>query len=151
MQYFGKPQVLRLDPSGSFRSQHVESFCDRHQILFGIIPGEAHWKLGICEQAVQGLKEVMTETCLSEQGLSSEEALAVAVMTFNHRDVVRTLGHNPDQVGPVSEVINQAPVSMLWEDPQGEVERAAQLRAAAEGAHASWTARQRIHAGDSKC
>ncbi|CAE7537598.1 RE2 [Symbiodinium sp. CCMP2456] len=40
----------------------------------------------------KGLKEVMTKTCLSEQGLSSEEALAVAVMTFNHRDVVRTLG-----------------------------------------------------------
>ncbi|CAE7660472.1 RE1, partial [Symbiodinium sp. CCMP2456] len=85
------------------RSQHVESFCDRHQILLDIIPGEAHWKLGICEQ-----------------GVSSEEALAVAVMTFNHRDVVRgfspvqhALGHNPDQVG--------------------EVERAAQLRAAAEG------------------
>ena len=151
MQYFGRPQVLRLDPAGSFRSQYVESFCDRHKIFLDIIPGEAHWKLGICEQAVQGLKEVMTKTCLSEEGLSAEEALAVSVMTFNHRDVVRgfspvqhALGHNPDQVGPVMEVINQAPVAMLWEDPQGEVERAAQLRAAAEGAHASWTARQRI-------
>ncbi|CAE7633802.1 RE1, partial [Symbiodinium sp. CCMP2456] len=143
--------VLRLDPAGSFRSQHVESFCDRHKIFLEIIPGEAHWKLGICEQAVQGLKEVMTKTCLGEEGINPEEALATAVMTFNHRDIVRgfspvqhALGHNPDQVGPVMEVINQAPVSMLWEDPQGEVERASRLRAAAEGAHASWIARQRI-------
>ena len=151
MQYFGKPKVMRLDPAGSFRSQAVEGFCDRHQIFLDIIPGEAHWKLGICEQAVRGLKEVMTKLCDGEPSLSSEETLALAVMTFNHRDNVRgfspvqhTLGHNPDQVGPVLETLNQAPVSMLWEDPQGEIERAAKLRAAAEGAHASWVAQQRI-------
>ena len=31
-QYFGQPQVLRLDPSGPFRSHAVESYCDHHQI-----------------------------------------------------------------------------------------------------------------------
>ncbi|CAE7474699.1 unnamed protein product, partial [Symbiodinium sp. KB8] len=60
MQYFGKPQVLRLDP--------------------------AHWKLGVCEQAVKGVKEVMSKVC------------------------------------------DQAPVDMLWEDPQGEIERSQPVR-----------------------
>ncbi|OLP88362.1 Copia protein [Symbiodinium microadriaticum] len=35
--------------------------CSRHKIFLDIIPGEAHWKLGICEQAVQGLKEVLAK------------------------------------------------------------------------------------------
>ena len=151
MQYFGKPQVLRLDPAGSFRSQAVEGFCDRHGIYLEIIPGEAHWKLGVCEQAVKGVKEVMTKMCDHDPEVTPEEALAITIMTFNHRDLVRgfspvqhALGHNPDQVGPVLETINQAPVAMLWEDPQGEIERSARLRAQAEAAHASWVAQQRI-------
>eukprot|EP00439_Symbiodinium_sp_Y106_P070844 s93_g12.t1 len=151
MQYFGRPKVLRLDPAGSFRSQTVESFCDRHHILLEIIPGEAHWKLGVCEQAVKGVKEVMGKLCEQDAGISAEEALALAVMTFNHRESVRgfspvqhALGHNPDHTGPVLEVINQAPVGMLWEDPEGEIERSANLRAAAEAAHSSWVAQQRI-------
>ena len=116
MQYFGKPKVLRLDPAGSFRSQAVEGFCDRHQIFLDIIPGEAHWKLGVCEQAVRGIKEVMTKICDEDGEVTSDESLALAVMTFNHRENVRgfspvqhTLGHNPDAVGPVLESLSQGP------------------------------------------
>ena len=56
-QYFGNPRCLRLDPGGSFRSQSVQDFCDRNDILLDIIPGEAHWQIGVCEQAVQGLQD----------------------------------------------------------------------------------------------
>ena len=49
-QYFGLPDNLRLDPDGTFRSKAVEEYCDRHQIFLDIIPGEAHWKLGVCEK-----------------------------------------------------------------------------------------------------
>eukprot|EP00435_Cladocopium_sp_Y103_P050270 s2801_g15.t1 len=52
-QYFGYPNTLRLDPDGSFRSTHVEEFCDRHRIFLDVIPGEAHWKLSACEQAIK--------------------------------------------------------------------------------------------------
>ncbi|CAE7649118.1 RE1 [Symbiodinium sp. CCMP2592] len=72
---------------------------------------QAHWKLGICEQAVQGVKEVMGKLCDDDPNLSMEEVLALAVMTFNQR----------------------APIQQLWEDPQGDFERAAQLRAKAVG------------------
>ena len=40
-QYFGIPQVLRLDPAGAFRSKEVELFCDKHEIYLDFIPGEA--------------------------------------------------------------------------------------------------------------
>lgn len=41
IQYFGPPHTLRLDPSGVFRSNGVEQFCDRHGIFLDVIPGEA--------------------------------------------------------------------------------------------------------------
>ena len=59
-QYFGFPQSLRVHPAGAFRSREVERFCDEHSIYLDITPGEAHWQLGVCEQAIQGLKSVMS-------------------------------------------------------------------------------------------
>ena len=61
IQYFGKPVTLRLDPAGAFRSHEMEHFCDDQGILLDVIPGEAHWQLGVCEQAVGGVKDVMTK------------------------------------------------------------------------------------------
>ena len=49
IQLFGKPKALRLDPAGSFRSTALESFCDRNEIFLDLIPGEAHWQIGIAE------------------------------------------------------------------------------------------------------
>ena len=94
-QYFGNPQCLRLDPAGSFRSQAVVDFCDRNHIFLDVIPGEAHWQIGACEQAVQGLKEVMSKTCQEDPDTTPEELLSVAVRTFNQRDLVR--GFSPLQ------------------------------------------------------
>ena len=82
IQYFGKPHTLRVDPDGTFRSQAVQEFCDRRQIYLDIIPGEAHWKLGICEQAIQGVKNVMTKLAEDEPGITPAEALAEATRTF---------------------------------------------------------------------
>ena len=60
-QYFGLPYTLRVDPDGTFRNTAVRDFCDRNHIHLDIIPGESHWKLGICEQAIQGAKHVMNK------------------------------------------------------------------------------------------
>ncbi|CAE7627786.1 unnamed protein product [Symbiodinium sp. CCMP2456] len=46
-------------------------------------------------QAVKGVKEVMTKLCDENPDLGAEEALAMTVMTFNHRDLVR--GFSPVQ------------------------------------------------------
>ncbi|CAE7275475.1 unnamed protein product [Symbiodinium sp. CCMP2456] len=80
-------RTLRLDPAGSFRSQAILDFCDRHQIFLDLVPGEAHWKIGVCEQAVQGLKSVMEKVCRAEGTLTAEEALSTAVRIFNQIDV----------------------------------------------------------------
>ena len=135
LQYFGRPRVLRLDPAGPFRSHCVEGFCDRHGIFLDIIPGEAHWKLGACEQAVQGLKSTMTKMCETESDLDPAEAPATATMVFNHREIIRVC---PDETGKAMDAMVQAPVESLAEDPQGEFERAARRRAEAEKAHAEW-------------
>ena len=107
-QYFGDPKCLRLDPAGAFRSQAVEDFCDRRHIYLDLIPGEAHWQIGVCEQAVQGIKDVMTRMCEDHPEDSAEDLLSQAVRTFNSRDVIRgfspiqhAFGRAPDATGRV--------------------------------------------------
>ena len=92
-QVFGKPKTLRLDPAGSFRSSVVESFCDRHSIYHDVIPGEAHWQIGLAEQAVQGLKLLMTKICEADPSTPPEEALSTAVSVFNQKELVRAGTH----------------------------------------------------------
>ena len=92
---FGRPKALRLDPAGSLRSTALESFCDRNQIFLDLIPGEAHWQNGVAEQAIQGIKALMTKLCEQEPDLSPEEALSEAVSTFNKRELIR--GFSPVQ------------------------------------------------------
>ena len=150
-QYFGHPRVLRLDPAGSFRSQLVADYCDKHSIFLDIVPGEAHWKIGVCEQAIQGVKEILKKLCDVAPDICLEEALATAVRTFNQRDVIRgfspyqhALGREPDETGRIIEGLQGFPPKLLVENATDEFERAARLRAEAEKAHSDWQARQRL-------
>ena len=95
LQYFGNPHVLRVDPDGTFRSTHVQEFCDSRNIYLDIIPGEAHWKLGICEQAIQGTKSVMSKLVEDHPDLEPRDLLAEATRVFNNREMVR--GYSPIQ------------------------------------------------------
>ena len=151
-QYFGVPQTLRLDPAGAFRSNEVEQFCDRHGVYLDFIPGEAHWKLGTCEQAIQGVKELMTKLTLEEPELSAEAALAEAIRMFNTRDLVRgfspiqhALGRAPDEVGRCIQTLTGQSIEHLL-PPAGpdHVESIDRMRKA-EQIHAQWTAQQRIN------
>ena len=150
-QVFGNPRTLRLDPAGSFRSQAVRDYCDRHQVFLDLLPGEAHWKVGVCEQAVQGLKTVMDKLCRAEGTLEAEEALATAVRVFNQRDLIRgfspaqhVLGQAPDETGRIDVAVPTLPPELLVENPGTEFSRAVARRTEAEKAHAEWNARQRL-------
>ena len=150
-EYFGYPRVLRLDPAGAFRSQTVENYCDRHSIHVDLIPGEAHHQIGVCEQAVKGVKEVMTKLCEHTPDLTAEEALANSLSAFNSREVIRgfspmqhLMGQNPDVTGRFTANDSPGKPELFIENPSGEIHRAAQLRAEAEKAHADWNAAQRI-------
>ena len=95
IQVFGKPKTLRLDPAGCFRSTAVENFCDRHDIYMDVIPGEAHWHIGIAEQAIQGVKQLMSKLHEHDPELTPEQTLSLAVATFNQRELIR--GFSPVQ------------------------------------------------------
>ncbi|CAE7233778.1 RE1 [Symbiodinium sp. KB8] len=140
-----------LDPAGAFRSQAVEDWCDKHGIFLDVVPGEAHWKVGTCENAVGGVKEVMSKLCQYDEHLSAEEALSEAVAVFNHKELVRgfspaqhLLGQAPDETGRFLAACNQLPPGLLCENADGEFARSVKLRAEAEKAQCEWSAKQRI-------
>ena len=151
VQYFGFPRALRLDPAGAFRSTAVEAWCDKHSIYLDIVPGEAHWKIGTVENAVRGIKELMTKLSSSDPDITAPEALAEAIWAFNHREIIRgfspaqhILGQAPDETGRFLPSGSDVHPNLLVENPSGEFERAAARRAEAEKALAEWTAKQRI-------
>ena len=151
VQYFGLPRCLRLDPSGVFRSHAVEEWCDKHSVFLDIVPGEAHWKVGTCENAIQGVKNIMDKLSLHDEHLAPQEALAEAVLAFNHKELVRgfpptqhILGQAPDETGRFLPASQQLPPDLLVENPAGEFQRAVERRAEAEKALVEWRAAERI-------
>ena len=129
----------------------MSSFCDRHSIYLDMIPADAHWQIGTCEQAVKGTKELMTKLCDDDPELTPEEALSLAVRTFNSREQIRgftpiqhAFGRNPDVTGRVIERPHEMPEELLMEGTGADFERSARLRATAEKALCDWQAQQRI-------
>ena len=150
-QYFGVPQTLRLDPAGAFRSNEVENHCNKQGIYLDFIPGEAHWKLGACEQAIQGTKDLLTKLVQEDPSLKPEAALALAVQTFNTRELVRgfspiqhALGRAPDEQGRCLQTLTGQAVEQLLPNAGPEFEENIQRMKVAEQAHAEWSAQQRI-------
>ena len=150
-QVFGRPDVLRLDPAGSFRGQQAEDFCDRHSVYLDVIAADAHWQIGVCENAIKGVKHVMERVCACDEQLTAEEALALAIEVFNSREQVRgftpiqhAFGRNPDVTGRLISRPEQIPEEALVENAHEDFARQAQMRADAEKALCDWQARQRI-------
>ena len=151
VQYFGFPGTLRLDADGSFRSHAVEEFCDRNKIYLDMIPGEAHWRIGVCEQAIRGVKQVMQKLVEDDPEISPQEALAEATRVFNCREMVRgyspiqhALGRAPDHAGRLFPVSDLSSPDLLVEQPTGEMARNLQRMHQAEKAFLEWTNHQRL-------
>ena len=151
VQYFGYPNQLRLDPDGTFRSSNVSEFCDRHQIFLDLTPGEAHWKLGICEQSIQGTKQIMSKLAEEHPDITAAEALAEATRAFNSRDLLRgyspiqhALGRAPDVTGRLFPCGDNPSPDLLIENASGEMGRQLQRMATAEKAFLDWTCQQRL-------
>ena len=150
-QYFGTPQAIRLDPAGAFRSNEVERYCDLHGIYLDFIPGEAHWKLGVCEQAIQGTKELMNKLVQEEPQLPVERALSTALRTFNTREVIRgftpiqhALGRSPDSMGRCIQTLTGQSIEELIPNQGPEFEENIERMKTAETAHVEWVAQQRM-------
>ena len=150
-QYFGMPRSLRLDPAAAFRSQAITDMCDREGIYLDNIPADGHWQIGVCEQAIKGLKHVMTHLASEREDVTPEEALAQAVMAFNTREHVRgfspiqhAFGRSPDVTGRIMSGVNEGPEEAMVECSTREFERSARMRSEAEQAHSRWVTEQRI-------
>ncbi|CAE7738557.1 RE1 [Symbiodinium sp. CCMP2456] len=150
-QYFGMPKAIRLDAAGAFVSQQLTSFCDQEGIFMDNIPADGHWQIGVCEQAIRGVKEVMDKVCTSQENVSPETALTHAIAAFNSREQVRgfspiqhVFGRSPDVTGRLLQQPGSIPEELVVESATEELEASARLRAEAEKAHAEWHAAQRI-------
>ncbi|CAE7422915.1 RE1 [Symbiodinium sp. CCMP2592] len=130
-------------------SHALEHFCDKQGIHLELVPGEAHHQIGVCEQAVQGIKEVMSKICARDPDTTTEEALSLGVSVFNQREMIRgfspaqhILGQSPDSTGRL--VGNELPPDLLIENAAGEFQRSQARRAEAEKALVDWVTQQRV-------
>ena len=149
IQYFGIPHTLRVDPSGAFRSREIESYCDSKGIFLDIIAGEAHWQLGTCEQAIRGVKEVLTKLAETEPHEEVERLLSEATRTFNHREMVRgfspvqhLMGRCPDETNRMVDGLTERGPEPILEPASGEVQRSIELQRQAETALSHWQAKE---------
>ncbi len=53
LPYYGRPQLIRLDPAGAFRAIEFKKNMESFGLNVDRQPGEAHWRMGICERLIQ--------------------------------------------------------------------------------------------------
>ena len=94
-QYFGKPETLRFDAEGTWRSRELDDRFGRLGVMMDPIPGDAHWHLSPLERAIGWLKECLSRMVGQDPDLSAGQALAQAVSAWNKKETVR--GYSPRQ------------------------------------------------------
>ena len=107
---FGKPQVLRVDPAGCFRSKHLDEYLADRQIEVQHIPAEAHWQISVVERAIQSLKAMMSALVSEQPSMSATEAFARSIWASNNRDqyhgyspLQHAFGRSPNELGQLGE------------------------------------------------
>ena len=107
---FGKPQILRLDPAGCFRSKSLDAYLAERQIEVQRIPAEAHWQISLAERSVQTIKAMMTALVSEQPQMRTSEAFARATWACNNRDqylgfspLQHAFGRAPDELGHLGE------------------------------------------------
>ena len=53
LPYYGRPQLIRLDPADAFRAIEFKKNMESFGLNVDRQPGEAHWRMGICERLIQ--------------------------------------------------------------------------------------------------
>ena len=148
---FGKPDKVRADPAGPWRSFELASFFDSQQVELDHVPAEAHWGISHVERAVQSVKHMMSCLVKENPEITAGEALSEALRVSNEREVVRgyspsqhALGRAPDAGGRFhdSELLEVPPV--LVENGDGEFRRNIERMRCAEQAFSEWTANERL-------
>lgn len=149
--YFGHPDVIRMDPEGSWRSKEIWDYFQQQGIMLDSVPAEAHWNMSHVERCIEWAKEFLTKTTLERDDVEVDQLLSQAVWTWNHREVVRgyspfqhALGRLPDSDGRFFEDrVHNLPLEMM-QLPEGEHETAEALRASAEKAFIDWQLQEKL-------
>lgn len=151
ISYFGHPSTLRVDPDGALRSHEISEFCDQQQIFLDIIPGEAHWKIGICERSIQTVKHLLEQVAQEHPDTSGEDALAESIRVMNTRELHRgyspmqhIMGKAPDETGRFFSDVQPGSPDIVSGEPHHELQKTLELQATAEKALIDWTTRQRL-------
>ena len=143
---FGKPDKLRVDPAGAWRSQRMSEYCDSQQIELDIIPAEAHWQISHVERTIGSLEHVMDRLVTEDAAIEPHEALSEAVRMGNEKELVRgytpvqhAMGRSPDQSGRIHlSNLDEVP-PILCERSDGEFHRNWERMKVAEQAFTDWT------------
>ena len=148
---FGKPDRLRLDPAGSWRSNELNEYLSNHHIELDTIPAEAHWGISHVERAIESTKHIMTKLALEDPSITPEEALSEAIRVENEREVVRgyspaqhALGRAPDLEGHFHQSEMQGMPNGMCESGNGDFRRNVERMKQAEQSFSEWIAKERL-------
>lgn len=103
---FGKPQTVRVDPAGAFRSRKMDEYLNERGINCESIPAEAHWQISLVERAIQTTKGMLTKLSSEFPSLRFEELFARTLWAQNSHDqylgfspLQHAVGRNPSPLG----------------------------------------------------
>ena len=150
-QYFGRPETIRFDSEGAWRSRDLDECFSNLGIMMDPIPGDAHWHLSPLERSIAWIKECLSKLAGQDETVQTRQALASAIEAWNNREPCRgfsprqhALGQVPDPCGRLFQsAVTSLPASVMGV-PEGEVARAQQLRVEAEVAFTRWQAAERL-------
>ena len=150
-QYFGRPELLRFDAEGTWRSKSLDAAFSDLGIMLDPIPGDAHWHISPLERSIAWVKECLSKLVSDNPKLDSHVALACALEAWNNREVVRgysprqhALGQAPDPCGRIFETDIQGLPTNMMGNPEGELAQHQRMRVEAEVAFTRWQAQQRV-------
>ena len=109
-QYFGRPETLRFDSEGAWRSRELDEAFNNLGIMLDPIPGDAHWHLSPLERAIAWIKECLSKLSAQDPESSVKQLVSSALEAWNNREICRgftprqdALGQAPDACGRLFE------------------------------------------------
>ena len=151
LQHFGKPEVLRVDPCGAWRSKNAEKYLEDNHIEIGEIPAEAHWKIGLVEASIRILKDMLSAMCREYPSKPIKELFNKAIWAMNNRTVYNgfspiqhAMGRSPDECGRLHESTIQGIPIHAQQHADGGFEDLQKLMVLAETEFLKAQAKQRI-------
>ena len=147
---FGRPKAVRADPAGAWNSEKAGTYMAEQDIVFDVVPGEAHWQISAVEQTIKTVKGVLSQLAEDFPTYNARELMAQTVWAVNQRSLYKgfspmqhMLGKAPDESGRMFEEPTIRPVhpELLRDGGFAEDEK---LRVSAEKAFLEEQAKRKL-------